>query len=646
MDTQLIKKLVSIAQRQIDVAQRFKKPRIVEIQKSEDMYANKVKKQLKNRFNIPLPVLGGFVDTLKSKIDDKPVITYKETSEEDYKRAKKITALWETESGESKGRWAFTDRMVKGMAIFSGRGIYKLYASSDPKYQSHFEGVDYYDFLCEPQGGAYLENHLFCGQQNIFKTLDNLERGAESKIYLEKGVSMIKSNISDAIQEKTQEEAEIKFNRFKSLKLDPQSNNYVGETLFNLTEWYMNYKGTRYYLLFDPKSGIAVRAEKLKDVFQSELYPYVSWATHEDPYNFWSKAPVDDIRPVAESMRIIFNQALDNVQKRNWGMRAFDSNVFPDPAKLQWRPDGLVPVTGDPKGGIYEFDTPDNSQIVVNLFDYLDNFLGQKSGITAGAQGASDKDTKVGVYYGDLQQVADRLGLYNKAYKEAWAQLGTRYVWGLKEHLNEKQAVKIIGNRGVEFDEIIKEDANIDTDVVISGGSAEVELDEVKKRRQTEVISAITANPNFAQIVNQKWLLENMLKSGEFEEDEIRKAMDSEISGNADLMSEAAQAIQDINAGKTPDQNRGATMGFVRKILDFAYDKNLKLDVVNNLIEYAMAHIPIAEDNEERNRMLLQEQAGTMPQGPEMPRKPQSPPIGQEGMTAQRSQMTSNQLSI
>src|SRR5574343_562814 len=90
--------LTSIALRQIKAGVDFKKPRIAQIQKYEDMYANKVKKALKNRFNIPLPILSGYVDTLKSKIDDAPVLNFNRKEEADTKIAKKVNAKWADDS--------------------------------------------------------------------------------------------------------------------------------------------------------------------------------------------------------------------------------------------------------------------------------------------------------------------------------------------------------------------------------------------------------------------------------------------------------------------------------------------------------------------------------------------------------------------
>lgn len=610
---ELKSKLVVIAKKQIDAGVNFKKPRIKQIQKFEDMYANKVAKALKNRFNIPLPILSGFVDTLKAKIDDAPIITFERQEEADTKVAKKVTVAWETDSGEARGRWAFIDRLVKMTAIFSGRGIYKIFSESDPSYKNHLEARDYYDFYCEPQGGPDLENHLFLGEQNIFRTKKQLVDGALSGYYDKVSVGVLMASSDNSNQTKSQKDISQKLNRSRALNLDANSNNYVGEVVFNLTEHYMVYDGVRYCLLLDETSGVCIRAEKLADIFDKDeqtgdaLYPYVSFATHEDNYNFWSKGPCDDIYPVAEAMRIIFNEALNNLYKRNWGMRAFDSKVFPDPSKLEWRPDGLVDGnsnSGPIQNGIFELTTPDNTAITMNMTTYMDNLLGASTGIGQNSKGNGDKDQKVGIFYGEMEQVADRLGLTNKIYKEAWAQLGKRYLKGLKEHLNEKMAVKILGAKGVEWDELDKNEIT-DLNIKVSGGSDEAKFNEAKKQRRMTALNEIATNPNIASKINPDWLIEEKLKSAGYDSEEIKRALDVNNFGDDDLMTEAAQSIQDIIAGKKPKINRGATSGFMQKIVDFAYDTELDDTTFNALMDYAMSHTEIATDNMARKAQSI-----------------------------------------
>jgi hypothetical protein len=90
-------------------------------------------------------------------------------------------------------------------------------------------------------------------------------------------------------------------------------------------------------------------------------------------------------------------------------------------------------------------------------------------------------------------------------------------------------------------------------------------------------------------------------------------AFDLQNEGNRDLLTEAAQAIEDIISGKQVKLNRGANTAFVQKVMDYAYDNDVKQDVFNNLIAYAEAHLPIAAENMARKAVQMRAQQGLPP---------------------------------
>ena len=600
-------KLVAIAQQQIQTSMKYKDARMQEVQKSIDLYHGKTKKALKGRWNVPLPLMSGYVDTLVSKQDDPPKIKYGHQDMADLQRAQKVQAKWEQDSSEVQGRWAEKDRMMKKLASFYGVAIPKYFAYNDSKgvYHSHLEVVDPLDFECEPMGGQNLRNHKFKGQRNIFKSKAELETFAtgDNPIYDKKQV--LRLCYTYANEDKTFEKLyQEKTDRLRSLGFDPDRNSYMGISVFNLCEWYMEYEGTWYYLFFEPHSGICVRFAPLVEVFESGEDPFDAWHTHSDPFNFWSKAPADDMRPVAESMNIIFNQALDNREKKNYGQRAFDPEMFPDPSQLEWRPDGLVEVESGITAtraigtGIYEFTIPDLPEAgTINLMKFMDDITGLKTGITPSAQGASD-EKRVGIYYGNLQQVADRLGLYNKAYSESWGRIGRLYYLGLRQFVkSNKMMVRMIGTSGYNWQELVESDVNPtqDFNIEIVGGQAMAQLDEILKKTKTDALAAIALNPVLVTKVNADVIIEETLRNAGWEEGAIKRIMDTQSYGTDDMISIAEQAIQDIvYNNKTPKLYRKATYFFMQYILDKAdeiYDfKDVELSEYQALLAYAAAH--------------------------------------------------------
>lgn len=632
-------RLVDIARQQIKTSMEFKRARMEEVQKSLDLYHGKTKKALKGRWNVALPLMSGYADALLSKTDETPKVRYGYQDIADMPRAAKVQAKWEQDSSAVMEKWPAKDRLEKKLATFYGMGIAKHFAYNDSKgmYHSVYEVVDPLDFECEPMGGQFLRDHKFKGQRNIFMTASELKDGAigENSIYDKKQVlKLIRAYSSeDKTFEKLYQE---KTDRMKSLGFDPDRNSYMGQRVYSMTEWYMDFEGTKYYILMEPHTGIWVRFEELKDVFASDEDPFVAWHTHPDPFNFWSKAAADDMRPVAEAMNIIFNQALDNREKKNYGQRAYDPAVFPDPSMLEWRPDGLVPVTEGISGsqaiasGVYSFQIQDMPEAgTINLLKFMDDLNGLKTGITPSAQGESD-EKRVGIYFGNLQQVADRLGLYNKSYSEAWGEKGLKYYWGLREHIRSNRiAVKMLGDKGYNWVELVKEDVNPvkEFNIEIVGGQAQVALDEIKKRNRKDSLTAIIANPTLAGRLNPEVTIEEMLRSGDWEEQQIKRLLDTQSYGSEEIIAEAHQAIQDMLENKKPKFNRSATPIFMQTILDFAYDsEDLTIEKFNEMVTYAEMHLQIATQNAMRRARQAIAQMGSSAM--RNPQDPNATPVG------------------
>lgn len=618
---------------------------------SEDQYFNRQAKSLKQRYNVPVPIIPGFVETLLSKIDDPPSVKAKQAEEADYKAVQKVNAFLDIERKKDDYDWDLIDLDAKKQAILYGRSIAKFYSQSKPKYKSNLEIVDVYDFIADPIGGGNLEKHRFCGQDNVFKTKKQLKDGIEEMGYDPKAVEKIINATSADKLADNDNQYKSKQSRLMALGLDGITYNYAGQPLYKFVEMGTTFNGQRYYVLFNNETGIAVKCVPLKEVFKSGLWFFSSWATHRDLFNFWSKAPVDDIVPLAEMVRILVNQELDNRQKRNWGQRAYDPEVYPNPADLIFRPDGLVATKAgtsrlQPIGnGIYSFETPELKG-TIDTVNWIDNIIGQKTGVTADAQGASE-ESRVGVYYGNLQQIADRLGLYNKSYKKFWAAIGRRYVWGLFEHLRTPEAVMIIGEKGAEWDEIKRFEINPEWNILVEGGNAELAQDEAQKKRLTEVMS--TFQPDELMILSPRWRAEQKLRAIGIDEDDIRMAFDKENDGNREILSEASQMIQDCLAGKPYKINHGANTAFVQKIIDYAVDTDLPHDKYMKLMQIAQEHIPIAQENMARKAVQMMAQAGTMPQAESKPPTEQlaemEPAPNTPSGTQSMSQKASNQLS-
>lgn len=583
-------------------------------QEAEDHFLNKQKKSLKQRYNVPIPIVPGFVETWKSNIN-KTSVEIQPQEDADYKAVIKAKAHYQAQYNYGDYDWEMIEEDGKTQAGLYGRSINKYFAESKPKYDSHLEIIDVYDFYSDPIGGGVLENHRFCGQDNLFKTREDLKLGIESRGYDPKAVAKIINATKEDTIVDNDNLYRSKQNRLVALGLDGHTYNYAGQALYKFIEAGTTYNGERYYVLFNYELGLGIKVVPLKEVFKSNLWPWTSWATHRDPFNFWSKSPVDDMLPIAEMIRILVNQELDNRLKRNFGQRAYDPAIFPNPAELEWRPDGLVKVksgtsnVGEIGRGIYSFETPE-LQGTINLVNWLDGVIKEKTGVNSESQGQSDQD-KVGIAYLNVQQSAKRSKEVNDAFNKNKKAIVRRYIWGLVEHMRSPISVKIIGEKGAYWEELKRIEVNPDWDIVVNDSSSTLESDEVKKKSLKEIFQTMPEDELL--ITSPRWRVETKLRIAGIDEDEIRMAFDKE-EGNREILAEASILIQDCLKGKPYKINRGANTAFCQKILDYAYDtEDLPPDKFNKLLEIVEAHLPIAAENAARKAVQIRAQQGLPP---------------------------------
>ncbi len=606
----------------------FKKPRMARIEKYWKLYNNDVQKKLRQLFNIPIPVFAGMIDTLNAQYDTPIQLTFSEGDAADYFKVKKINGAFRMETTNSQGnsKWEAKLRMQRKHAIIQGRGILRYSVESEPEYKSELANVALKNFHFQPKGGGNLEKHLFAGEEGIERTKSELIRKATSGAYNSDQVfKLITTCDNKEYLPNDSIDMGQKLDRFKPLGLDPDNNSYVGEAVYNLAEWILTIDGERWYLLFHPWSKTWLRFEKWKDICSSGLYPWDSYATHEDDENFLSKSYADDLYVASDAIVGMFNQEMTNREKRNNGSRAFDKDMFPDVRKLDeamHRPDGLV--AADTKGGtrrisegVYEFKVGELGG-TVNLIDWITGTLGRNTGANELSMGdVQDVSKKASVTFAEQKSVAKRISWASAPFQEMMASLGNKYIWGLKDHMPSRMAIKLLGENGEDWDEITRLDLNTtkDIDVVITSTDKQVIENEMKAKKRKEVLQNIGADPILAKIVNPQWRLEQSLKVAEFDDTEIAVAMDSRNFSDRKSLAHASKAIQEILLGQTPKKWFGANRAFIQHITDYAADRRatLKEGKYDALIDYAMTHIDIAKENIERQ---VQEEAALAAEAP------------------------------
>lgn len=552
-------------------ALEYRRPRIKDWHANEDMLYGKKPITLSKRSNIDLRLMKGFEDTLLSKIKNLLTIKFGPTEDADIRKARKVTALFELETSPAKQNWKYKDLLGKKLALPSGRCIAKIYAAAKP-YKHHRDLIDHYDFLIDPLAGGYdIELARYLGQDNIFKSKYDL---LNNKTYDQARVKELIDATNENDTDVTDNEYKEKQNRIAIVGFNGSDYNAQKDGLFKLLEWYTTINGKRWYILCSLDKKIIIKRKPWEEMTKIDeesglpLWPFSSWAYYPDLFNFWSQSPMDVVREIFQTRNVVINQAIDNNEARNKPMKSADPKVYTNLALLEYEPDRVIPTNpgSDPKSGLYIHETASIYDPKV-LNDVLEDIANKVTGVSPSNPEVS-KDQQVGIYYGDQQDVANRMSLFEESYFMADVHSAQLYLNGL-DKLDEEKAVKMIGTDGVEWDKLRREDLG-QYDIMITGGSTQEKLDAIKMKQKADFVARQIKNPS----INPKSLAELDAEVSGIDNEQIKKLF-SQDTQDDELAGIAAEDIQKILLGKDIKPNRKANVVYAQKIIDFYYDNEL-----------------------------------------------------------------------
>lgn len=588
----------------------YRRGRVPAWQENEDLYYLKPQPTIKGRSNYVLPLMPKYVDTLLSKIDDNPMIEFIAVEDADKIKAKKCTKAWKYDASPVRGNWNFKDLLGKKQNILYGRTIanYMSYVKSG-KYYSDFNIVDVYDFLVDPRvGGVDLENASYLGIDNIFLDKSYFYKNPQrNELFLMDNVKEIFNSISkDQIHDYDNKFHE-KENRYQALDLDFKTYNYKSDKFAKFRGWYSTINGIRYFILFNPETELAVRVVKLDIPFKTPnpntglpYWPFASWACNADQFEFWTPSPADRIRENIKIESVLINQAIDNRNFQNYGMVGVDKNAISNLALLKPRPQGIVPIDV-PKGDsiqskLFQFAYPGLGD-TVNLYNLLEDLNAKESGMTEEAQGGTRASKKATVYMGDMQQVADRLGLKNKFYKSYYERLGILYSFGLKDNYTEKTAINVLGEDGAEMVKLLKEDTMPSFDIDVRGTQAEANDEIMLNEKKSTILASLM---NIGKI-NVDEATKYLLEEAKFSSDEVQRLLELHGKGSVESIVKAKEENQKMTKGEEVKPDPTAMPIHIKTHINYVRDNKVKPKVADRILAHAQSEMPIAIKNVARD---------------------------------------------
>lgn len=560
--------------------------------------------------NVALGQMQEFVHTLLSKIDNPLVFKYTKRKNSQLKRVQYLNALRESDADE--GFWDLKDIVGKKQVIIYGRAVYAYSASSNNGYQSKLEPVDVYDFLIDPSAdGIDIETAMNMGRWGIVKTSKQLKDGVKDKIYHAGQVKDVIASGSDA-DTNNQEETNKK-NR--SYSTNTKTGKEVSESgKWKFWEWVTTYDGERYYILMD-NSGNWIRCELLKDMFTSNLWPFWTYAAFPDLTEFWTPSYCDYVREVLFAQEASINQMLTNGEKINNPQKLVRVDDLEDISKvLKYKKNGLIPVKKSVSidQAIQFVQTP-SINTPIQVFEILQGIKDRTSGVGANEAGVADEKGRVGIYEGNQVAAADRFGLLNKSYSFGYKRFSKLYEWGIKDHLNQKKAIDILGPSGVEIKNVNKRDIYKRGDefgCLVEANDAEVTNSIKNQSSKLQFLAMQAGNP----LINATKSFELQAKIAGLTGDEVRELLDVENFGNEELMAEADRDIEALLNGEIIEPNEQANVAYKQKMVN--YLREHKEDIKFKQFELISLYIESLEPTIMRNeaRKFQQEQIDLMNQ--------------------------------
>lgn len=599
------------ALKQIQHCRIHKQGKIGNWQKNENMYYDIEKTVTSTRANVNLGRMQEFVHTLQSKINKQKVFKFMKRKEAQLKRVERLNALRDVDRGT--GHWNMKILVGGKQLLMYGREVYSYYADAiDKKYKSHLGNVDVYDFLIHPKaGGIDLDRAKYLGDYGVTYERHELEDGIESGLFLEDETRALLQGPGNSTE--TNQEETNKNNRSNAQNT---SKTFVmfDEDEFKFWRWFTTWKGVRYYLLLQEKTGGMIRLERLEDVMTPTeempkgMWPYWSNAAFPDMTEFWTPSYCDYVREIFMAQEESIDQMLDNSEAVNKPMKVVNTSAVEDLAKLKFRRDRIIPTKGniDANRAVQVLQTPPITGPIL-VFDKLEQIQEKSSGVNATAKGTAGQgsDEKATIYLGNKQETDGRFDLLDFSRSHGMNRFARLYEIGVRDNLTKKKAVDMIGPDGIETEEISRRDIFRKGDdflVMIEDTEAEANMNTQLNAIKINFINSEIGNPAMKGAINPKKAFEIKAKVAGMSDEEIKELLDTSEFGNQKLMSEAARDIERLLDNEEMEPNAAANNAYKQKFVDYMRDhkEDMDLETFARFAVYVESLTEVVATNEAR----------------------------------------------
>lgn len=460
------------------------------------------KKSVLVRSNAVIPVLHETINTFLSKVDTPPNIEYNPSKPQYEQAAFYLNEVWKFDSN-FHFQFNLLDLLAKKECAIYGRGIYKFNYDVDNDRPEMYV-VDVLDFLIDPSAGYFLQNARFMGQDNIYKSIYELESDDKYQ-----NIDKVKALLQARDEMKRQQSNSGTLEeRQEKLGLPPKE---ITSESVKLTEWYTYVEGEKYYILV-AEDEVIIRAGRLSDIFTVDDFPFISFAYYPRVFQFWSPSLADVVREPNKIMNVIINQIIDNNTYQNFGMIAYDINKVKRPSDLNPRPQGVVAVDGDPRNAVHRLQVGQINN-AIDIYALVNRIVESATGVTSAQKGIpQSKSSSATEFAATLAQSSDRIKNFINFYNEEMKNLAYLYKDLVQENLKQRY-LKIYQDDETKFYEVGKGDIKGDFYVLVSTSIDEQSRKLVEAEKFIKFRQMVAGNPNYNQKELDKKLLDYFIEN-------------------------------------------------------------------------------------------------------------------------------------
>lgn len=418
---------------------------------------NVVIDRLIQRQSVHLPVMKYSIKTILKDVDDPPMLSFKERSNQKQKELF-YNEYWKEISRENKLR--IKDLIDKKQALLYGRTWKKLNIKEGKFY---FEIIDPQDITVNRYvDTSSLDSANDIHHLHIFRTLSSL---SSNPLYDEKAIKSLQYKYATqkglVTSDDHKQSLEEKNERLRDLGDIDIDNPILGEAYVELAEHYVkifDQKLQRNIIWFIVTAGgtellaskpLHELIGKTTDDYWYDHFPFVTWGEDPERTDFYSDGPGDILTGINKIVDSWASQLVENRTLRNLGMRYYNSDL-PGFAPQSYEPEafGHYPIPLGSKGEIdinkviKDVEIPELSESLDEI-QFMLTMAEKASGATATQQGMITKDVLLGDIKLALANAQERTKGMTSLYTDSWEEFGLKYTKLLEAAGDMIDAVRI-----------------------------------------------------------------------------------------------------------------------------------------------------------------------------------------------------------